>query len=126
MQGAEQVRPDSPAGVRPLLTGYHHPDSVSDDEAHDDQQDIVAEISSRLAFHPTVSVRPPASALFPRFRLCKDLARRQRNVCLSRAGTPWNGTSVARIVQVGECAGEPCWIRTSDLLIKSQLLYRLS
>ncbi len=22
--------------------------------------------------------------------------------------------------------GEPCWIRTSDLLIKSQLLYRLS
>jgi hypothetical protein len=23
-------------------------------------------------------------------------------------------------------AGEPCWIRTSDLLIKSQLLYRLS
>ena len=65
MQGAEQVRPDSPAGVRPLLTGYHHPDSVSDDEAHDDQQDIVAEISSRLAFHPTVSVRPPASAFVP-------------------------------------------------------------
>jgi hypothetical protein len=26
---------------------------------------------------------------------------------------------------IGE-AGEPCWIRTSDLLIKSQLLYRLS
>ena len=23
-------------------------------------------------------------------------------------------------------AGEPCWIRTSDLLIKSQLLYQLS
>ena len=22
--------------------------------------------------------------------------------------------------------GEPCWVRTSDLLIKSQLLYRLS
>lgn len=25
-----------------------------------------------------------------------------------------------------EKCGEPCWIRTSDLLIKSQLLYRLS
>jgi hypothetical protein len=25
-----------------------------------------------------------------------------------------------------ENAGEPCWIRTSDLLIKSQLLYQLS
>jgi hypothetical protein len=23
-------------------------------------------------------------------------------------------------------SGEPCWIRTSDLLIKSQLLYQLS
>ena len=23
-------------------------------------------------------------------------------------------------------SGEPCWVRTSDLLIKSQLLYRLS
>ena len=25
-----------------------------------------------------------------------------------------------------EKGGEPCWVRTSDLLIKSQLLYRLS
>ncbi len=25
-----------------------------------------------------------------------------------------------------ENGGEPCWVRTSDLLIKSQLLYRLS
>ena len=26
----------------------------------------------------------------------------------------------------GGNGGEPCWVRTSDLLIKSQLLYRLS
>lgn len=31
----------------------------------------------------------------------------------------------AKIQRLKE-GGEPCWIRTSDLLIKSQLLYRLS
>ena len=29
-------------------------------------------------------------------------------------------------LEVGENTGEPCWIRTSDPLLKRQMLYRLS
>ena len=31
-----------------------------------------------------------------------------------------------KILKYNKKRGEPCWVRTSDLLIKSQLLYRLS
>jgi hypothetical protein len=34
--------------------------------------------------------------------------------------------AVERMVHTHKMRGEPCWVRTSDLLIKSQLLYRLS
>ena len=34
--------------------------------------------------------------------------------------------SQANILIYCKVYGEPCWVRTSDLLIKSQLLYRLS
>src|SRR5690349_5613385 len=36
------------------------------------------------------------------------------------------GKSAKRQRLTHQRGGEPCWIRTSDLLIKSQLLYRLS
>jgi hypothetical protein len=29
-------------------------------------------------------------------------------------------------LEVGKKTGEPCWIRTSDPLLKRQMLYRLS
>jgi hypothetical protein len=35
------------------------------------------------------------------------------------------GDIINALKLLGYC-GEPCWVRTSDLLIKSQLLYRLS
>gem|GEM_PF-5340484 len=57
---------------------------------------------------------------------------------LQRQHQPYNETSVKPIDSflhgkpkaIGDNplkkGGEPCWVRTSDLLIKSQLLYRLS
>lgn len=43
-------------------------------------------------------------------------------------GTQTSHLSAPQSLAVGPngLCGEPCWIRTSDLLIKSQLLYRLS
>ena len=41
-----------------------------------------------------------------------------------RLGRPGGKIGQIRVALRGD--GEPCWIRTSDLLIKSQLLYRLS
>ncbi len=44
------------------------------------------------------------------------------NACLNGC---LNGV-VQKPLNTAETLGEPCWVRTSDLLIKSQLLYRLS
>jgi hypothetical protein len=45
---------------------------------------------------------------------------------VSEAAPAHSGDTPAPIESLALTAGEPCWIRTSDLLIKSQLLYRLS
>jgi hypothetical protein len=56
----------------------------------------------------------------------RRLRRLKRLLQVSSGAYPVLTFGILALRWVPLSAGEPCWIRTSDLLIKSQLLYRLS
>lgn len=107
----------------------------------------------RLMFFKTNQQLLPDTALFsahciPRDRYRRGIAREITRACRIRhaaqqyqdqcmelrlgtaraenAIAPNSEPSSPTFVIVQYKGGEPCWVRTSDLLIKSQLLYRLS
>ena len=74
-------------------------------------------------YSPRAVVTLRASALAPRFKLLVQFVEPAGS---HRNSPPYNAKRPPLWGDLFALYGGPCWIRTSDQLVKSQLLYQLS